>query len=353
MNSLVNSQITHNKTTDEFDFRFASEIDGADPLWNKLGCHTGQRDPFSCLPSWQLAFNETRDPRSRILIRRSTDSLIAFSQRSVSPNVRRASDFYLKSIEHGWCFGSNVLGAHGAELLHDTMIELERLYWRRFPPIMISGIAPNGATYRALKKYFSKDFTFHRFQAGTQCGASLKGGLDGYYSRRSANHRRKTLKQIRRAREAGVVFERHNPRTEVEADDIYSRMLDVERISWKGIDECGMDEPVSRAFYDALLKRLTQTGDARIIMAVNDGRDIGFIFGSMAEKIYRGQQFSFDESWGHASIGNVLQAEQIRWLCEEGAVRYDMGPRFGRGMEYKKHWTERLFHMQTWFLVRN
>ena len=129
-------------------------------------------------------------------------------------------------------------------------------------------------------------------------------------------------------------------------------MLKVELASWKGIEDCGMTEPVSKAFYDALLKRLVVSEDARIIFAMHEGNDIGFIFGSMAAKIYRGQQFSFDEGWSHASIGNVLQAEQIKWLCEEGAVRYDMGPRFGPGMEYKKHWVERLYHIQTWFLVK-
>ena len=35
-------------------------------------------------------------------------------------------------------------------------------------------------------------------------------------------------------------------------------------------------------------------------------------------------------------LGNLLQLEQIRWLCEEGADRYDMGPQ----MDYKRHWTE-------------
>ena len=353
MNSNIHSDADAVMKTGDMGFRYAAEIDGTDHLWNRLGSCTGQRDPFCCLPAWQLAFNESRDPKSRILIRQSQDSLIAFSQKSFHPNVQQPSDYYLKSIEHSWCFGSNVLGPNGAELLYDTLIDLEPFYWRRFPPIMVSGIAPQGATYRALKKYFSKGFTFHRYMSGTQCGASLDGGVDGYYSRRSSNHRKKTRRQMRRAHEAGVEFERHTPRTEVEADAIYSRMLAVELASWKGIDECGMAEPISRVFYDAMLKRLVRAGDARIIMAMHDGRDIGFIFGSMAGKIYRGQQFSFDDNWAHASIGNVLQAEQIRWLCEEGAVRYDMGPRFGPAMEYKKHWTERLYHIQTWFLVRN
>ena len=334
-------------TARELGFRYVTELDDPNPLWNKLGTNTAQRDPFCCLPAWQLAFNESRDPQSQIFIRQSSDSLIAFSQKSIYPRVRRPHDHYLKSIEHSWCFGSNVLGPNGAELLHDSLIDLEQLYWRGLPPIMVSVIAPQGATYKALKKYFPKNFTFHRYRSDTQCGASLRGGVDGYYSRRSANHRKKTRQQLRRAREAGVVYERHCPRSIEEADEIYNRMLAVELASWKGIHDCGMAEPISKFFYDAMLKRLVGSGDARIIMALHEGRDIGFIFGSMAGQIYRGQQFSFDDSWSHASIGNVLQTEQIKWLCEEGAIRYDMGPRFGPAMDYKKHWTERLYHIQT------
>ena len=37
-----------------------------------------------------------------------------------------------------------------------------------------------------------------------------------------------------------------------------------------------------------------------------------------------------------ASIGNLLQLEQVRWLCEEGVERYDMGP----VMDYKRSWME-------------
>jgi hypothetical protein len=72
------------------------------------------------------------------------------------------------------------------------------------------------------------------------------------------------------------------------ADAIFNRMLAVEWASWKGRAECGMAEPISKVFCDALLKRLIGSGDARIIIAIHEGKDIGFIFESMAGKIYRG-----------------------------------------------------------------
>ena len=89
------------------------------------------------------------------------------------------------------------------------------------------------------------------------------------------------------------------------------------------------------------------TGGARVIIARHSERDIGFIFGGVTNGIYRGQQFSFADAWRKASIGNLLQLEQIRWLCEEGATRYDMGPM----MDYKRHWTEQRFRIEARFMI--
>ncbi len=70
-------------------------------------------------------------------------------------------------------------------------------------------------------------------------------------------------------------------------------------------------------------------GEGRVVFATHEGRDIGFIFGGRLGEIYRGQQFSLDDAGRGMSIGNVLQYEQIAWLCEEGAHRYDRGPLIG------------------------
>jgi CelD/BcsL family acetyltransferase involved in cellulose biosynthesis len=134
-----------------------------------------------------------------------------------------------------------------------------------------------------------------------------------------------------------VRFERCAPRSLAEADAAYLRMLRVERASWKGIGRCGMAEPPALDFYRRLLRRLACSAAGRVIFARCDERDVGFVLGGLAGDHYRGQQFSYAEDWRELSIGNLLQLEQIRWLCEEGVPHYDMGP----WMEYKDHWTER------------
>jgi CelD/BcsL family acetyltransferase involved in cellulose biosynthesis len=113
-----------------------------------------------------------------------------------------------------------------------------------------------------------------------------------------------------------------------------------------------MAEPPAIDFYRAMLRRLALTGDARVILARSADQDIGFIFGGMCAGIYRGQQFSFDSEWARFSVGSLMQWEQVRWLCEENAHRYDMGPILAPAMAYKRHWTELRFPIESWFLVQ-
>ena len=114
---------------------------------------------------------------------------------------------------------------------------------------------------------------------------------------------------------------------------------------------CGMTEMPARRLYAILMRNLARQGMARIILARHEESDIGFIFGGVVGAVYRGQQFSYNNAWRRWSIGNLLQVEQVRWLCEEGVSRYDMGPLDGEAMRYKEHWTERRLPLETWLLI--
>ena len=131
---------------------------------------------------------------------------------------------------------------------------------------------------------------------------------------------------MRRAQRAGIVFERHAPQTAEEAAQLYARMLAVERESWKGMAACGMTEQPARQLYAVLVRNLARQGLARIMFARHGETDIGFIFGGKAGNVYRGQQFSYRETWKRWGIGNLLQVEQVRWLCEEGGAPLRYGP---------------------------
>jgi hypothetical protein len=333
-----------------FAFASADEImrmDRPDSPWNALAIKTLQRDPFCCTTAWQLSFHEAVSPYRRLIVKQAEDAVLCFAEKIFSKD-----DIYLTPIEPNWFFGGSVLGKNGVDLLQDMLPEIERHYAPAFPKIMVSAIVPHGRIYKQLRLQFSSQFEIWRHSSDVQCGASLDGGIDGFLSRRSGNRRKHLKKQERSAREKGVSYERCSPASPEEASKIYDRMIVVERASWKGLEEDGILSPKMKPFYAVMLKRLARWHCARVMFARHEGKDIGFIFGGLAGPIYRGQQFSYDQAWSDASIGNLLQLEQVRWLCEENAARYDMGPFWGDRMEYKAHWTEQRFPIETWVLER-
>lgn len=313
-------------------------------LWQKLALGTQQADPFCSGPLWQLSFHAAVSPRRRLRIRADDGAVLAFAEQPLSDG-----SVALTPIESHWLFGACLLGRAAPALLEGWLGESGT---RIFSRILISGIRPRGSRAASLLQRLEKDFHVLHFADGLQCAASLKGGLDGFLARRSANHRQKLAKARRRALRAGIVFERHAPQTAEEAAPLYARMLAVERTSWKGIAACGMTEQPARQLYAVLVRHLAQEGLARIMFARHEGVDIGFIFGGKAGNVYRGQQFSYHDAWKRWGIGNLLQVEQVRWLCEEGACRYDMGPLDGEAMRYKEHWTEKRLPLQSWLLLR-
>ena len=320
-----------------------SSYDHPASTWNRLACVTPQPDPFCATTAWQLSWREAADPERPVVVRECTDGLVCFARHTLGSNI------VLGPVERLWLFGCNVLGPAGVDLLEqllrDPAMEDAGLGRR----IGISGLDPHGPLLATIRSRLSAHVELRRFRQDVQCAASLEGGLDGFLSRRSANHRKKLRQTIRRAQAAGIGFERHAPGSADEAAAVFARMLDVERRSWKGLAGQGMDGPMTRTFYGAMMRRLAMAGEGRVVFATHGGRDIGYIFGGMAGPIYRGQQFSFDDAWRDMSIGNVLQYEQIAWLCEEGAHRYDMGPLTGPFMEYKAHWTEICLRIEAWF----
>ena len=324
------------------------------PFWESLAARTGEADPFCCGPAWQLTFREAFTPENRLFYLATPGGLALFSE--FRPDAERV---FLAPLENGWLFGAPVLGPEAVETLAACVATFAATYADAVPHILLSGIRPRGPFAAQLLRRFGGDFDFYRQGVSVQCAASLAGGLDGYLSRRSANHRAKLRKAARRAAENGVTFTRELPATAGEADALFARMLAVEAKSWKGLGHCGMTEPEARKFYAPLVRRLAATGRLRAIMASQDGEDIGFIFGGLcggscggpAGATYRGQQFSYAAAAQRLSPGNLLQMETLKWLCEEGVLRYDMGPVTGPRMEYKRHWTEQGHEIQTWLMV--
>ena len=312
--------------------------------WANLALRCDLGDPVCCAPVWNLAYQEVFYPERPIFYSASDDSLIVLAE-----YVTETGEPILTPMEDSWLFGQPLLGDTSPALLAALMPEISARYSDGVPKIFISGIQEQAIFAHTLFNIFSKRYSFYRRASAIEAAASLDGGMDGWLGRRSANHRAKLRKAMRKAREAGITFERIRPNT-INVDSIYDRMLAIEAKSWKGIDHCGMTEPPSREFYQALIRRQAANGAALVILASRDGEELGFIYGGCAGSIYRGQQFSYAREAESYSLGNLMQMEKVRWLCELGLKRYDMGPVTGPRMGYKKHWTEQFREIQTWML---
>jgi len=308
------------------------EFDHPESAWNRAVDNLAHGDPFCCRTEWQLSFHEAFAPHRETYVAAQNGSVISFAlhkQANANPLI--------EPIEASWLFGCPLLGPDALEMLAD-MLEAEP-----HATVLLSGMDVNSALTRELVAAFGSRYDVLHVASETACRASLHGGLDSYLSRRSAKHRRGVRNAQRRASERGVYFQRHCPSNPTEADQAYDRILAIENSSWKGLKRRGINKPPSRQFYSLMLRRMAKSSCGRVMFACHDGQDIGYIFGGLCGpgtegNVYRGQQFSFANDWRTASLGNLLQLEQLRWLCEEHVARYDMGP----VMDYKHHWTESL-----------
>ena len=312
--------------------------------WTDLASRCGRPDPFCCTPAWQLAFHDAFAPSRPLFFQMEEENLLAFAQMQLSNGIP-----VLTPLETEWISGAPLLGPESDELLLAALPRIRALFNGALPCILIGGMEKDSPVLQRLLSL--REFRVIEQPESWQRSASLEGGMDGYLSRRSGNFRAKMKKAKRRAEENGIVFERHVPGSMEEADRLYARMLAVEERSWKGMERCGMTVPPSREFYQIMMRRLARNGCGRVMFAVQDGRDVGFIFGGLAGAFYRGQQFSYDNALRPLSIGDLLQLEQLSWLCGEGVRRYDMGMSDHPSMKYKEHWAELEHSQHAWLLL--
>lgn len=321
--------------------------DAALETWRRLAMLGDPVDRFSCLPEWQLSFHEQVNPGTELVVRTGPDAHVGFRR-----VIARDGKVSVTPIEALWSFGCNLLGPRALELAAETVRSLNGVQGENPGTFTIGGVERDGAFERQVRQHFDREYATFPSRPMTNGVASLDGGIDGYLGRRSGSFRSGLMKQYRRARRAGVTFERMDPSNRDEAGALFARMHAVERRSWKRTVGSGLLRHPYGGFYRTLLERLSERGAARVILAIHEERDIGYIFGGVAGEIYRGQQFSFDDAWQKASIGNLLQLEQIMALCSDGVRRYEMGPMTGPGMAYKAHWVEKTRHSRSIILRR-
>jgi len=278
-------------------------------------------DPFCTRSAWIVSYHRAFAPDRRVDVVRSGDSYVVLAEREIE-RLGIGSE----PLESMWGFASPLVGPDAVTLLCE----------RPMAPLILLGIPMHGERMRALAHALTRTHDLRPFDVVPRFVASLDGGVDGFLSRRSESFRRNLRASMRRAASQGIVFERLAPESADQAKAFYARASDVESRSWKAESTAPVHSGPMYRFYAEMLPRLAEQRSLRALVARRDGQDLGYLYGGLIEGHFRGLQFSYDVRERQVGVGNCLQFEMIRWLSEQGALRYDLGSRSA----YKRSWSE-------------
>lgn len=238
-------------------------------------------------------------------------------------------------LEATWCLASPFVGLDLAALAREAWAELarRRTAWH---VLFLAGLEPGGAAIETLASLAAARHEVGIGPSSVRCVADLAEGMDAWLARRSARFRR-SLTHLRNRAASEIEYEDRDGVAPGEVDELYARILAVERTSWKGREGSGISSPTMQAFYARTLPRLAARGALRATFARRAGRDVGFVFGGVLAGGYRGLQFSYDRDAAAYGVGNLLQWRTMTRLCAEGVLVYDLG----MDMDYKQRWADR------------
>ena len=337
-------------------------LDDLDQQWSNLELAVDAScaiDPWCSGPDWQLPVNLAFAPtQPRILLADEISGgyLLLASYRSA------AGGPVLGGLEPLWGFGCPVVGPHPGRLVEAALDDVGPLYWRT---MVLPGLPPvpdptAGDGRRQAHRVPGGDGpTLPIAMALSELGrvglgegitrriADLDGGYDAWLARRSPRFRRNLRRAETAAAGAGlhlVDATRDLPAPAETGsngsvtDDLFRRLLAIEHRSWKGRDGSGITGVEMTTMYRTMIERLHRRGRLLVHIAVLGGRDVGYIVGGVRGRRYRGLQLSFTADAAHLSVGNLLQAHQLRQLVDDDrADVYDLGMDF----EYKRRWSDR------------
>jgi len=269
-----------------------------------------------------IAAQDAWEPEAEPFLWRTANGCLAFLRE------RAGLLRVLTPFDRMWGYSCPILGDAAPELA-------ERIHEAGCHLALVTGLEHGTPGWKALVDSLGESCDLgvgdpqHRWQAQ----------LPGYWDRRPSKLRRDIRRAERKASRRGLKFE---PAIG-SADEIYRRILDIERRSWKGPQGTGLMIEDMRAFYEILLRRLLARARARVKFARLDGEDVGYIAGGVIGDQYRGLQFSFDDRFRDLAPGNLMQAFEIDALIEEGFRLYDLGI----DISYKARWADKRVETST------
>lgn len=290
-------------------------------------------DPFCSSSYWILSAFHALFPNHDAWVRsaETTDGYVTLA-RGYHPRIGN----YLQPLEASWGLANPIIGREVPTLVDEFArhANAERADWDM---LFLSGLFEESAQFDALVRGFESEYTVGVGPSMGRHIASLEGGFDDWFERRSSKFRSNIRRADRSAEEAGVEREYRSEFEVGESDDVFDRILAIERNSWKAENNSGIASGPMRDFYGRMIPMLIEDDAFRAAFLSLDGTDIAYCFGGIFERRYRGLQLSYHDDYGEYSPGNLAQIAMLRGLCREGIQTYDMG----QAMEYKARWSDR------------
>jgi hypothetical protein len=303
---------------------------------------TPEIDRFCSVSDWLFAARAAWGDRAPARILRGKHGYAAFQDHTDPDGTR-----LMLSFDSMWGFNCPLVGEDPAALV-DEFADYLAGCPSTWQVVLISGLRRDSQLFRSLAEVLGERYLLRVGSPMRRWIASLEGGLNGYLARRSSKLRESLRAARRKAEGEGIEMRRLRVDSVAEAEKVFHRLLDIEERSWKGPESTGLLIDEMQDFYREVTMRWAKRGALRAIFARCRGEDVGYILGGTWDRIYRGFQFSFDRRFKRYSLGNLMQGEQIRELCDEGFETYDLGI----DMAYKRRWAESVFDTFTLAVLR-
>jgi CelD/BcsL family acetyltransferase involved in cellulose biosynthesis len=325
-----------------------AELDAQRDAFDAIVEATPEIDTFCSSSDWILPACAAFAPDATPLVRLSRAGVLALAARRVEGGGGR----WACPLEAVWGLASPLIGPDPAPLVAAALALLAGAVpptTGRLVALALCGLAEDGAAERALLAHARRGFLAEPGPEMARIVASLEGGMDGFWSRRSPKFRANARRARRQAAAAGIQYEYVTAVTpEVPLARLWQRILQIEAKSRKAAIGGGLSVPEMRVFYERMLPRLAARGALRVVFARRGEDDLAFVFGGIFGGVYRGLQVSFDDRFAAESPGVLVHLEMLERLCVEGVSGYDLGT----DMEYKRRWGEVGLVTRTWLVSR-
>ena len=325
-----------------------AELDAQRDAFDAIVQGTPEIDTFCSSSDWILPACAAFAPDATPLVRLSRAGVLALAARRVEGGGGR----WACPLEAVWGLASPLIGPDPEPLVGAAL----GLLAGDVPPttgrlvaLALCGLAEDGAAERTLLAQARRGFLAEPGPEMARIVASLEGGMDGFWSRRSSKFRANARRARRAAATAGVTYEAFaGEGGKAALDAVWKRILRIEAKSRKAAIGGGLSVPEMRVFYERMLPRLAARGALRVVFARRYDEDLAFVFGGVFAGVYRGLQVSFDDRFASESAGVLVHIEMLERLCAEGVTGYDLG----NDMEYKRRWGEVGLVTRTWLVSR-